>query len=126
MNLEINNPRIRRLVAAIILLIGLGSAVVVYLTAANAPDNGLGYQVENGTIYPMSPGDTKIYRRNMELYGGRANVIVDDIRQWFAGLWHGRHLAYTLTVITVLVVQGFLFVTNPVPLENEHDDRGAK
>jgi hypothetical protein len=45
------------------------------------------------------------------MVGGTANLVASDITDWFAGLWHGRNLAYTLAVITVVVAYGFFFIT---------------
>ena len=38
-------------------------------------------------IYPIMPEDSKLYRHNLEVYGGKLNVIMDDFRRWFVGLW---------------------------------------
>ncbi len=85
------------LIAAIILLAGLGSAVLIYQTAGNDSDNGLGY-----------PGldDSRMYRHDLELYGGKFNLITDEFMRWFAGLWHGKTLAYTITWITAIASFG--------------------
>jgi len=46
-------------------------------------------------------GEYKSDRRNVELYGGTAAVVADALNRWFAGLWHGRPLAYTLAVLAI-------------------------
>ena len=56
---------------------------------------------------------TKLYRHDLEVYGGRANVLADDFREWFAGLWHGRNLAFTVAVLTVLAALAWRFVATP-------------
>ena len=84
-----------------IVLVGLTSAVAVYFTATNPAEDPLGNPQET----------SKIYRRSMEMVGGTANLVASDITDWFAGLWHGRNLAYTLAVITVVVAYGFFFIT---------------
>ena len=63
--------------SVIILIAGLGSAVLIYRTAENNSKGVLGYEEDNGTIYPVMPEDSKSYERNMELYGGKANVLAD-------------------------------------------------
>ncbi len=101
MKWNITNPQTRLyLIAAIILLVGLGSAVSIYLTAEDASNNTLVNNYEN----------SKIYRHDLELYGGKANVLADEFSRWFAGLWHGKSLAFTIACITVCISFGFFFV----------------
>jgi len=96
--------RLRRLTAAI-LAVGFASAFIIYLTAGVAPENPLGYE----------PLKTKKYVHDLELYGGKANVLAAEFREWFAGLWYGRNLAYTVAVITVLIVFVIRFLATPLP-----------
>jgi hypothetical protein len=111
------------LVAAGILLIGLGSAGAVYLTAGKGQENVLGYGMENGALYEIAPGDTKMYSRSLEMYGGKANVLVDEFRQWFVGLWQGQTLAYTIACLTLLVVAALLVVAHRPAQDQESDTR---
>jgi len=104
-----NLPSNRYLITAIILLLGLGSAIVIYLTADNAPDSGLVNDFEN----------SKKYMHDLELYGGKANVLASELTNWFAGLWHGKSLAFTVACITIVIAIGFYFVTS-----NLHSDAG--
>jgi hypothetical protein len=84
---------LRRLTIAI-LAVGFGAAAVVYFAAGPEPENPLGYD----------PLETKRYVHDLELYGGKANVIAAEFRDWFTGLWYGRNLAFTIAAITVLLV----------------------
>ena len=81
-----------RFVAAVILIAGLAGAILIYLSAV-PPENALGYD-------PML---SKQYRRDLELYGGKANVLAVEITQWFESLWHGTRLAYTVACAAVLL-----------------------
>ena len=94
-----------RWVTAAILAVGFASAIIIYLTAGAAPENPLGYE----------PLQTKKYLHDLELYGGKANVVAAEFREWFAGLWYGTNLAYTVAVITVLIVLVVRFVATPLP-----------
>ena len=85
-------PRLRWLAYAI-LTIGLCSAVVIYVTASPPPQYPLGYD----------PFTSKKYVRDLELYGGKINVLAVAFSQWLESLWHGQHLAYTLAVLTVVL-----------------------
>jgi len=81
------------LASALILILGLGSAVWIYQTAANASKSVLGYEEGGGSLYPVAPEDSKMFMRDLELYGGKANVFAYQLRGWFTGLWHGKSLA---------------------------------
>ncbi len=117
------------LVSAVVLVVGLGSAILIYRTAENAPYGVLGYEEGHGTVYPILPGDSKQYLHGLELYGGKANVIMDQIRRGFIGLWHGKTLAFTVASITILISFGFFYAANhtvsriepDIPDEENHD-----
>jgi len=96
-------------VSFLLLLLGFGSALVIYLTVASA------------SVDPLvgDPLDTKKYRRELEYYGGKANVLSAEFMDWFAGLWHGRPLAFTIATLTVAGTLAFRFVATPPP-----DDSG--
>jgi hypothetical protein len=104
MKWKIADPRKRfNLISALILLIGLGSAAVIYQTAAQDATRASGYEVIDGRIYPIMPEDSKIYQHDLELYGGKANVLADEFRRWFTGLWHGKSLSFTVAIITIFL-----------------------
>ncbi|MBF0505654.1 MAG: hypothetical protein HQL09_02360 [Nitrospirae bacterium] len=91
------------LISAVILLVGLGSAILIYLTADNSSDSDLGLE------------NSKMYMHNLELYGGKANVIANEFRNWFDGLWHGKSLAFTVAFVTVSLSFGFFFAARHSP-----------
>ncbi len=100
------------LLSALILLVGLGSAVWIYQGAENAPYGALGYEVADGTIYPIMSEDSKMYRHNLEVYGGKLNVIMDEFRRWFLGLGHGKSLAFILAGASIMISFGFYYAAN--------------
>ena len=104
--------RLHYLVAATILLAGLITAVVIYLRAGRAPD----------TLLELSPETSKRYLRDLELYGGTANVLAVQFQTWFDGLWHGRRLAYTVAVVSGLTSLGYVFFAVVLP---PYHDPGA-
>lgn len=61
-----------RLACIIILVVGLFGALLVYLTAGDAPEDAFGYVVVNGTVYPVArhfqnvPASTGALRRQSE------------------------------------------------------------
>ena len=109
------------LIGAIILLVGLGSAIYIYQTAEDDLSGVLGYEIIGGSVYPVMPQDSKMYRHDLELYGGKAAVLADEFSRWIAGLWHGKSLAYTIVCITLIISFGFFFAANhmPSPLKSD-------
>ncbi|MCL4502012.1 MAG: hypothetical protein M1438_09170 [Deltaproteobacteria bacterium] len=105
-------PRYLNLISAIILLAGLGSATLIYQQAKNEAYGALGYVEEGGVLYPVNPEDSKSYLRGLELYGGTANVLVDEFRRWFVGLWHGKSLAFIVGGTAILLSFGFFYTAN--------------
>ncbi len=98
-----------RLGTRAILAIGFAAAVVIYLTAQPPLENPLGYD----------PLDTKKYLHDLEVYGGKANVLAAEFREWFDSLWHGERLAFTVAVITVIAAWAFKFFATPLPSDPE-------
>ena len=110
MKWKITNKKTRLyLISAIILLVGLGSAVLIYLTAANDSDSVLDFE------------NSKMYIHDLELYGGKANVLAEEFRNWFVGLWHGKSLAYTVACITLVISFGVIFVANHLQPDSKSD-----
>lgn len=98
------------LITVTILLVGLGSAVLIYLSAENDSDSVVGYEAAGGYVYPVAPEDSKRYVHDLELYGGKANVLANDFMRWFVGLWHGKSLAVTIACITIFISLGFFYI----------------
>lgn len=97
-----------------ILLLGFAAAVVIYVTAQPPPENPLGYD----------PMNTKKYLHDLEVYGGKANIIAARFRDWFDSLWHGKQLGYTVAVITVMAAGVFKFFATPLPPDPEGPGAG--
>ena len=109
------------LISAIILLVGLGSAILIYWAAQNNSSGVLGYEEGGGSVYPIMPEDSKKYLRDLELYGGKANVLMDEFRGWFVGLWHGKSLAFTVACITIIISFGVFYAANHLPTHLKSD-----
>ncbi len=93
---------------------GFGAALAAGIIARVRPENPLGYEFL----------DNKKYIHDLQVYGGTANVLAAEFREWFAGLWYGKNLAYTIAVLTILVVLvvRFYMLTNPTADEAHGDD----
>jgi hypothetical protein len=100
------------LIGAMVMLVGLGSAIFIYWTAGENSRNILGYEADGGSVYPIMPEDSKKYMRDLELYGGKAAVLTEEFKHWFAGLWHGKSLAWVVAGTTILVSFGFFYAAN--------------
>jgi hypothetical protein len=101
-----------QIISLIVLLAGLGLAVHIYRSADHVPRNVLGYEEGGGVVYPDMPDDSKKYLRDMELYGGKANVLMDQFRRWFIGVWHGKSLALIIAGMAVFLSVGIFYIAN--------------
>ena len=96
-----------------LLVVGLGAALAIYLTAT--PE----------VIDPLlgDPMTTKKYLRELRVIGGQGNVLAAEFQDWFAGLWHGRALAGTVAVLTMVATLAFRFVaTHPESVSDAPTD----
>jgi len=109
------------LISAIILVVGLGGAVLIYRAAGNNSYGVLGYEEEGGAVHPIMPEDSKKYLRDLELYGGKANVLADELRRWLVGLWHGKSLAITVACIAIFTSFGVFYAANHLPSRLKSD-----
>jgi len=103
------------LISAVILLGGLVSAILIYRTAENTSFGALGYEAGDGAVYPIMPDDSKKYQRDLELYGGKANMLMDQLRRGFVGLWRGKSLAFTVACLSILISFGVFYAANHLP-----------
>jgi hypothetical protein len=101
------------LIAAVILLVGMSGASLIHLTAQDVSEDGLVHQFAH----------SKRYRHDLEVIGGKANVLADDFYRWFDGLWHGKSLAFTVAFITAIISSGLFFVAYHLPPDSRPDDR---
>src|SRR5262245_59196838 len=114
------------LAATIVAVIGLSSALWIYFTARDddEPDEYVQIVVVDGKTYRIPLADTKIYRRDLQRFGGTAAVLADDFRRWCAGLWRGRSLAVTIGVLTVVLAALLLLLARLIALASELGERG--
>jgi hypothetical protein len=109
------------LISAIILMVGLSSSIWIYLTAENYSKNILGYEVAGDNAYLITPENSKKYVHDLELYGGKATVLANELMIWFDGLWHGKSLALTIGCVTLFIALGFFFAARATPSHLEYD-----
>jgi hypothetical protein len=91
-----------RLIAALVLCLGLAAGAAIYFTAEEEP------QLTSSYVITIDPALTKTYVRDLERFGGKAAVLFDDFNRWFAARWRGRALGVTVAWITIAVA-GLLY-----------------
>jgi hypothetical protein len=94
------------------MVLGFGSALIIYLAADDQPDLTPGYDALQ----------SKAYVHDLKQYGGKANVMAAEFTDWFGGLWSGRNLAITVACLTAVVVLVMIFVTRPLDSSHENED----
>jgi hypothetical protein len=124
MKRKITNPRTRLdLIGAIILLVGAGSAALIYLTAEDDSINTIGYEVAGSNVYPTTSGNSKMYIHDLELYGGKGSVLADKFMRWFIELWQGKSRALTIACIAILLSAVIFVLANHMRFDLQSDAR---
>ena len=96
-------------IAAIILLVGLTSSVLVYLYAEKREESTLISQFEH----------SKRFRHDLELTGGKAIVVLSNFMKWFEGLWEGETLAFTLAGLSIFSSIVVFLIAKTSPPEDD-------
>ena len=88
-----------KVVTATILSIGFVIAATIFLS------------VTETVVDPLAEFEqTKKYSYELERIGGKATLAANSINNWFAGLWHGRTLSYTVAAITIIFAALYYFI----------------
>jgi hypothetical protein len=91
--------------AALTMLAGLSSSILLYLAAGDEPAADMVDEFLN----------SKQYAHELAVYGGKLTLLADDFYRWFGSLWQGRQLAFTIAGITVAVSLGLFLVARSQP-----------
>ena len=102
------------IIAAVILVVGMGSSIFIYLTAG---------EIDTEAVFGNQLDESKSYRRSLELYGGQANLLASEFTQWFNSLWHGKSLGITLACITGIICLGILLFAYNLASDSDSDQR---
>lgn len=94
-----------------ILISGFASSIVIYLSAGDEPYNPL-------AEYEGS----KKFAYELERIGGKGAVLANEFSNWFAGLWSGRQLAFTLACITALLAAGYYWIASGMTQHNDENE----
>jgi hypothetical protein len=88
-------------VSAGLLLLGCVIAVLIYAVVPPEPP---------ADPWRADPLGQRRYARQMQVMGGKANLLSADFIEWFGGLWRGRSLAGTVATLTVVGTGAYRFV----------------
>jgi len=86
-----------------ILVVGLVSAALIYAFATDDADAEAAAEIASG----------RAYQHNLELMGGKFALLSVEFDDWFASLWRGRALAYTIGVLSVALAGVCLWIGRP-------------
>jgi len=121
------------LCSIIVAVVGVCGALLIYLTAGEDTDlEGSEIVMVDGKAYPIPLADTKMYRRELQRFGGKAALLFDDLNRWFKSLWRGKSLAVTVVWITGFVSLALFLLAREMPPDPEpgvraedHQDKAA-
>jgi hypothetical protein len=125
---ELSNSELKkrlRLVSLVILLAGLLGGMLIYRYAGDVPDESLGYRIVDGTVQAYSVRDTKRYRRDLEMFGGKTALMFDDFYHWFTALWQGKALGQTVAWIGLFVSLGLYLFAGTLPDDRDTSERNG-
>lgn len=102
------------IITASIFAVGFSSAIAIFLTAAEPATD------------PFAEFEkSKKFAYELERMGGKAALAAHDFNKWFAGLWQGKSLAYTVAVFTICIAAGYYVIATGLEAEasRESEDR---
>ena len=85
-----------------VLVLGLVAATLVYVFAADDQDAEAAREIAEG----------RMYQHDLEVMGGKMMVYLAQFNDWFASLWHGTSLAFTLAVLSVVIALGLFWIAH--------------
>jgi hypothetical protein len=102
---------------ALVLVAGLACAAWIYAAADDGPDLSGAYQIVivDGVPRAVAPNESKAYVRELQRFGGKMALLIDDANRWWNGLWHGKALALTVATIAVSVSFALYFIALALP-----------
>ena len=92
-----------------------------------------------GAIYVLIPDDParnaqiefanpRAYEFQIERLGGKAAVYAVRFNEWFSGLWHGRDLAFTIAVLSIVTALACFWIAHRLAraMESHQDSNGTR
>ncbi len=59
---------------------------------------------------PLEPDDSRRYTHDVELYYGKTGLLMDKCTRWLEGLMHGKSLARTIAVTSLIGATGCFLI----------------
>ena len=116
--MQISRRRLN-LAALVVLALGLALALLLHAVSEDAPSPSASYVIAGDQVHAVPAHASKRYVSQLERFGGKAAVLFDEWIDWMASLVHGRRLAWTIGVLSVLAALGLhafaLYFTPPDP-----------
>jgi hypothetical protein len=91
--------------AWLVLACGTVASTAIYLTAATNGQNSLADGFRG----------SKVYRHELEAYGGKLSLVSDELTHWFASLWEGETLAFTIATVAAVSALLLLWLARRIP-----------
>ena len=88
-----------------VLVVGLGSAVLIWRAQDRIDRENAAAEYADPAA-PLSPLDSRRQVRDVEMYYGKLGVLVEEAKE----LFHGKPLAKTIGVVSVLAAAGLFLV----------------
>ncbi len=95
-----------RFSAVVVLVVGLGSSILIWRAQDRIERENGGAQAADPDVL-VSPLDDRKQLRDLELYGGKGSVLMEEAKE----LLHGKPLAKTIAVVSVITAAGLFLVT---------------
>jgi hypothetical protein len=92
--------------AAVVLVVGLASSVLIWRAQDRIERQNVGGQAADADVL-LSPLEDRKQLRDLELYGGKGSVLMEEAK----GLFHGKALAKTIAVVSVITAGGLFLVS---------------
>ena len=101
------------LLGLVILLGGLGSATFIWCEQDQMERRMNAAPLNEGdsasTAQPLSPEDSRRYTHDVEMSYGQTGLLVDKWKRWWAEWTHGKPLAKTIAVASLIMASGLFY-----------------
>ena len=93
----------------LVLLVGFGSAVFIWQAQDRIDRQARNAGTTDIAAAPLAAGDSRRETHDLELYYGETGLLMDKWGRWFEGLAHGKSLAKTIAVLSLVGASGCFF-----------------
>lgn len=113
-------------IGGLVLLAGLGWALWIYQAVEAEEQLALANAAEGGSFHQVVPGHSKKFLHDLELYGGKANVLMYRFQVWLEELFQGKSLAVMVACLALGAAGWFIYAARRPPGHgDEYEDEGG-